>query len=654
MKLARKVGATSQIFQIFIQDSSSATGAGLTGLLFNTASLAAYYHRDTDTTATAITLVTMTVGTFTSSGFKEIDATNMPGWYQFCPPNTALASGAASVGFHLKGATNMAPLPIEVDLDAQVDVTFWNGTVVATPATAGVPDINVKNINNVAAATPGASGGVLISGTNSGTTTLGALTCTGSFTISNGLLVSRSSANTSAITATGNGTGSGFVATSGSGATGDGIQATAASTAGNGFVALGTTTGHGFKTTGGTTGHGVLATGGSTSGDGLRATAATSGKGINAIGIGTTQHGILATGGATTSAGIAATGGATSGDGLLITATTLGHGITTTAVGSSKHGLVSTGGTAGVSDGIKGVAGTGGVDIRGNITGNLTGSVTSVANTVSQSGTAQGGTINTIILASAASSTDGTYDPAIVRITGGTGSGQARMIIDYVGSTRVASVDRDWRTAPDATSTYDILAATNLLSTNEGLAQGGAASTITLNAGASSIDNTYNGQVVVLRTGTGQDQSRIITGYVGATKVATVDAAWATQPTSSTGYMMLQSSRLDATISSRASQTSLDTLDDYVDTEVTAIKAKTDNLPASPAAVGSAMTLTAAYDAAKTAAQASDIPTANITAIKAKTDSLAFTVANQIDANIQFVNGVEVTGDGQSGTEWGP
>lgn len=46
--------------------------------------------------------------------------------------------------------------------------------------------------------------------------------------------------------------------------------------------------------------------------------------------------------------------------------------------------------------------------------------------------------------------------------------------------------------------------------------------------------------------------------------------------------------------------------------DTTAIKAKTDNLPASPAATGAAMTLTAAYDAAKTAAtQASvdDLPT---------------------------------------------
>ena len=40
---------------------------------------------------------------------------------------------------------------------------------------------------------------------------------------------------------------------------------------------------------------------------------------------------------------------------------------------------------------------------------------------------------------------------------------------------------------------------------------------------------------------------------------------------------------INATVSSRASQTSLDTLDDLVDTEVAAIKAKTDNLPTDPA-----------------------------------------------------------------------
>ena len=68
----------------------------------------------------------------------------MPGWYQFCPPNAALASGASNVGFHLKGATNMAPLPIEVDLKSQVSVELWQGTAVPAPATAGYPVVTVK------------------------------------------------------------------------------------------------------------------------------------------------------------------------------------------------------------------------------------------------------------------------------------------------------------------------------------------------------------------------------------------------------------------------------------------------------------------------------------------------------------------------------
>lgn len=45
---------------------------------------------------------------------------------------------------------------------------------------------------------------------------------------------------------------------------------------------------------------------------------------------------------------------------------------------------------------------------------------------------------------------------------------------------------------------------------------------------------------------------------------------------------------------------------------------------------------------------------AGVTAIKAKTDSLTFTVAGQVDSNIQSVNDVTVTGNGQTGTEWGP
>ncbi len=77
-------------------------------------------------------------------------------------------------------------------------------------------------------------------------------------------------------------------------------------------------------------------------------------------------------------------------------------------------------------------------------------------------------------------------------------------------------------------------------------------------------------------------------------------------------------------------------------TQLAAIKTKTDNLPASPAAIGSAMTLTAAYDAAKEAASQTSVNTISgyidtevaailasvdteVAAIKAKTDGLNFT-----------------------------
>lgn len=150
-KLSRKAGVTSQIWQIFIADSSSATGAGLTGLTHSSSGLTAYYNRDTSSSDTAISLTSMTAGTFTSGGFVEIDSTNMKGVYQFCPPNLALATGASSSLVYLQGAANMAPLPIEVDLDSQVDVYLWQGTAVATPATAGRPSVDVVSINDVSA-----------------------------------------------------------------------------------------------------------------------------------------------------------------------------------------------------------------------------------------------------------------------------------------------------------------------------------------------------------------------------------------------------------------------------------------------------------------------------------------------------------------------
>ena len=76
------------------------------------------------------------------------------------------------------------------------------------------------------------------------------------------------------------------------------------------------------------------------------------------------------------------------------------------------------------------------------------------------SGTAQAGAARTITLRAGASAVDDFFVPMMVRITGGTGSGQERRAGDYVGSTKVltiAAAEADFSPAPDGTSTYDVI-----------------------------------------------------------------------------------------------------------------------------------------------------------------------------------------------------
>jgi hypothetical protein len=374
-KLLKVKGATSQILEIFIQDSSSTTGAGLTGLVFNSGSLTCYYHRNTSSSATAVTLVTMTVGTFTSSGFKEVDATNMPGVYQLCLPDAAYATGADSVAALLKGATNMAPVALEIQLTGvdvgdgvrfgmtalpnaaaeaagglytrgsgagqinqpangliDVNTLRWNGTAVATPATAGIPDVNVKNVNNVSAAS------VTTVNANLGTTQPVNYTGTGASALVKSDMVDVAGAAVSTSSAQ---------------------------------------------------------------------------IGVNAVNIGGTAQT-----GRDIGASVLLSNGTGAGQ------VSLSSGTVTVGTNNDKTGY----------------------------------SLTTLESANAQSGTAQAGGASTITLASGASATDSLYVGCVVKIYGGTGAGQARVITAYVGSTKVATVDRAWQTNPDNTSTYAVLA----------------------------------------------------------------------------------------------------------------------------------------------------------------------------------------------------
>src|SRR5665213_3494189 len=115
----------------------AATGAALTG-----ATVTVYVDKDGTQTVAA--------GSVTELKTSAVGY----GAYSFAP--TQADTNAVNIGY-LFVASTAVPVFQSFHTDdttvAQVGVNVvnWNGTVVASPATAGIPDINVKNMNNVAA-----------------------------------------------------------------------------------------------------------------------------------------------------------------------------------------------------------------------------------------------------------------------------------------------------------------------------------------------------------------------------------------------------------------------------------------------------------------------------------------------------------------------
>mgnify|MGYP003335494201 CR=1 FL=1 len=152
------VGSTSQTIDVFILDSTSATGAGLSGLVFNSSGLKAYYRKGATGSATAITLATQTVGgAYSSGGFVEIDATNMKGVYRLDLPNAAVDT-AGMVTVYLYGGTNMAPVVAEIetvnfdkfDSSRMGLKTMGVGTVTSGATTTSVPTSSCSPAGGVA------------------------------------------------------------------------------------------------------------------------------------------------------------------------------------------------------------------------------------------------------------------------------------------------------------------------------------------------------------------------------------------------------------------------------------------------------------------------------------------------------------------------
>jgi hypothetical protein len=229
------------------------------------------------------------------------------------------------------------------------------------------------------------------------------------------------------------------------------------------------------------------------------------------------------------------------------------------------------------------------------------------------SGTAQAGNSVHITLAATASATDGLYNRNLLVLIDGTGANQTRTIIDYDGATKIATIDREWRINPDATTEYQIVADDTPLVVDQGIAQEGTATTIKLRAYASSTNDIYLCNIVSIVAGTGRGQARLVGAYNGTTKVATICGEnWVTTPDNTSVYIMMPygttcvscvgddalaqikgecdtalsdydpPTRTEATTDKNAIITEVDANETKIDTlqtDSTAIKAKTDNLP---------------------------------------------------------------------------
>ena len=186
------------------------------------------------------------------------------------------------------------------------------------------------------------------------------------------------------------------------------------------------------------------------------------------------------------------------------------------------------------------------------------------------SGVAQLGGSATITLRSGASGAGNYYNGAVIEIVRGTGAGQNRVIIGY-NTTRIVTVDRAWVTAPDSSSVYvvhpkiapsldsAIFAEANIKAIDDSttaaellkaLYQGGLISATisdttpaddnwTGSSGLSATDDAYNGQLLVMVTGTFAGAAERISDYVGSSKLITLRAALPGTPADGDAFVIL-------------------------------------------------------------------------------------------------------------------
>jgi len=190
-------------------------------------------------------------------------------------------------------------------------------------------------------------------------------------------------------------------------------------------------------------------------------------------------------------------------------------------------------------------------------------------------GVATGVATATLTLRTSAAAVNDYYNGATLEIARGTGAGQTRSIIDYVGSSKIATIDRVWITNPDTSSVYqitapigpklttairvagdleaisgDTTAADNMKALHEGVILGTisdvspSTTSFTGDSALSATDDTYNQALLTFRSGAAINIgiTRKITDYVGSSKTFTLERALPTTPTNGDAFHIISDS----------------------------------------------------------------------------------------------------------------
>ena len=200
-------------------------------------------------------------------------------------------------------------------------------------------------------------------------------------------------------------------------------------------------------------------------------------------------------------------------------------------------------------------------------------------------GTAQAGSLSSITLAATASSISNIFIGQKISIYEGTGINQTRGVLSYNGTSKVLGVARSWEVAPDATSKYrieydfgpkvdsslNVTTGTNLDKSSYVLASGNHTGAVipTVTAITNDVGITQTGadkawstatRVLTAGTNIALAKGTGVTGFndISTTDVATAvwNAATATYGTAGS-YGLLVETNLDAAVSSKASQASV-------------------------------------------------------------------------------------------------